>query len=382
MYFPQFKLSKLAAGIGSVLWLMAYAPDSAALATTWPESVDSMMARMHREWPLGVHVAVDIPGQLNGTGRVFKHDRSWGGDRLTVEFDQLTEWNDWKRWCHPVPLQYVRKLAPPWMAATSAKLDDTEWTPEDDARAEADMQTQDLAATWDRHTHHGTSSGGPLSSNLPTRLVVLDEAHHPASAALHVPNAADMAAFRASVPEGVEGDDGAWVMPAVDAHVALGTELVIDYGTDDAKWNPSTPTEIVGNCAAMLQAMEDTCASCGAGPGIPHVPQCVEVVGCLSSEMPKRYPEAGVFGQPAFSELAPAKPKRIRVRSKPLTVDDIVAGGVYVPKRGNDKTPNIVVSGMTKDRFIISWRKSNESADARHTATSMYEFLKLVSRRV
>lgn len=83
-------------------------------------------------------------------------------------------------------------------------------------------------------------------------------------------------------------------------------------------------------------------------------------------------------------EVLRAKPKRIRVRGKPLTVADIVPGGVYVPKRGNDKTPNIVVRAIDcgatfADPNTVLYTRG-ESTET--TRAAMPEFLALVSRKV
>lgn len=77
-----------------------------------------------------------------------------------------------------------------------------------------------------------------------------------------------------------------------------------------------------------------------------------------------------------------ARAKRIRPpRTKPLEPSDIVAGGEYVPKRGNNRTPNIIVERTTLDhdtrvRLVrYRWRD-----DVRVLTDS--EFLSLVARRV
>lgn len=76
-------------------------------------------------------------------------------------------------------------------------------------------------------------------------------------------------------------------------------------------------------------------------------------------------------------------PKRIRSRHKPLTVADIVEGGVYVPKRGNDKTPNYRVTDIEPvplelDPDVYFEREGVENSDG---WCDLSAFLKLVARR-
>lgn len=73
-----------------------------------------------------------------------------------------------------------------------------------------------------------------------------------------------------------------------------------------------------------------------------------------------------------------AKRKRIRVRSKPLTEADIVIGGEYVPKRGNDKTPNYKVVDLGNN--YVSWTRGPAEAGTAG-AFEMANFLALVARR-
>lgn len=78
---------------------------------------------------------------------------------------------------------------------------------------------------------------------------------------------------------------------------------------------------------------------------------------------------------------------RDRVRSPKLYACDIEAGGEYVPKRGNDKTPNYYVVATTDVEGItdrVWYRRMNESdANAVHpTGHAVADFLALVSRRV
>lgn len=78
------------------------------------------------------------------------------------------------------------------------------------------------------------------------------------------------------------------------------------------------------------------------------------------------------------------KPKRIRSRHKPLTAYDVVEGGVYVPKRGNDKSPNLTVVDLDRiesERYgvlVTYLRAGDEDTESCNLA----DFLALVSRRV
>jgi hypothetical protein len=83
----------------------------------------------------------------------------------------------------------------------------------------------------------------------------------------------------------------------------------------------------------------------------------------------------------ATSAALRAKPKRIRVRSKPLTVEDIVAGAIYVPKRGNNKTPNITVERTSLDSQTRVRTVRYRQRDEVHFCTDS-EFLSLVARRI
>lgn len=441
MYLPQFKLSKLAAGVGSVLWFMAYAPQLQAqprqiapmipLASTWPESVDAMMARMHRDWPLGTRVVVSMAdserGKFTASGRVFKHDRSWGGASLTVHFDRLVELDNWIRWCHTIPLECVKsESAPDAYCVTEANgdcaSDDPRCMhnrPEPTDISDADYEREGAAFdAW--RTSSGTDSGGPLSSNLPrnvsaaepfggpdypdgydsegfpggdARFAVRAETvfHHATGSPDALPNetppgythvfgvgdypTAYVERCDAERGEGMHGlceDEGcphsavahvcveaepdrAWVKSAVDAHAVLGTEFVVDYGTDpDA--SPGT-----GEAAAKYDRVRAT-----------------------------RQPEPLTDAEHAelnemLVELR-AKPKRVRVRTKPLTAADIVKGGEYVPKRGNDKTPNLIVAEVWAAPAFdepepLETHVSYDRKGVREVVT-MADFLALVARRV
>lgn len=75
------------------------------------------------------------------------------------------------------------------------------------------------------------------------------------------------------------------------------------------------------------------------------------------------------------------KPKRIRPPRQTLGIDDISAGGEYVPKRGNNRTPNIVVERTTLDHESRVRKVRYRQRDEVHVCTDA-EFLKLVARRV
>jgi len=79
------------------------------------------------------------------------------------------------------------------------------------------------------------------------------------------------------------------------------------------------------------------------------------------------------------------KPKRNRVRGRKLYACDLEPGGVYVPKRGNNKTPNFEIVrafGRLEDGFASSViaRRVGEEGDG--VSYSAEEFLALVARRV
>jgi hypothetical protein len=79
------------------------------------------------------------------------------------------------------------------------------------------------------------------------------------------------------------------------------------------------------------------------------------------------------------------KRKRIRVRSPKLYACDVEVGAVYVPKLGNDKTPNVVVSAVSfdDDEMVNSvwYHRSNESVfNAVHAPVE--DFLAIVARKV
>lgn len=83
-----------------------------------------------------------------------------------------------------------------------------------------------------------------------------------------------------------------------------------------------------------------------------------------------------------FADVRPKpKRKRVRVRTKPLTPDDIVEGGIYVPKRGNDKTPNWVVESFSPGKTIIAARRTTD-APGNVVPFTKSEFLEVVARRV
>lgn len=80
--------------------------------------------------------------------------------------------------------------------------------------------------------------------------------------------------------------------------------------------------------------------------------------------------------------------KRVRIRSKPLTVDDVITGMYYVPKRGNDRTPNYrvvaVQYGGDRHPALVWFCRDNEldKMACHPTGTPVAEFLSLVARRV
>lgn len=83
----------------------------------------------------------------------------------------------------------------------------------------------------------------------------------------------------------------------------------------------------------------------------------------------------------ATSAALRGKPKRIRVRSPKLYACDIEVGGVYVPKRGNNRTPNIVVERVERESSGEVLAVRYRQRDDVHTCSSD-EFLSLVARRI
>jgi hypothetical protein len=152
--------------------------------------------------------------------------------------------------------------------------------------------------------------------------------------------------------------DRAWVKSAGDAYAVLGTEFVVDYGTD--------PDASPGTAEAAVQYAK-----------------------------PKRALTANETAKVILGEMEPPEgaymkrtlPKRVRVRTKPLTAADIVTGGVYVPKRGNNKTPNLVVRSVKgvqrkckePEVSVLFMRKGD---DVWVGSATLPEFLALVARRV
>lgn len=118
-------------------------------------------------------------------------------------------------------------------------------------------------------------------------------------------------------------------------------------------------------------------------PNLAPVPP-PELIGCSNVEC-SQYFERGPKVCPFCGADAPKQARRIRSRHKPLTVDDIVEGGVYVPKRGNNKTPNIRVTDVEKLQangalYAVAYeREGVEDSDA---SCGVEEFLALVARRV
>lgn len=95
-----------------------------------------------------------------------------------------------------------------------------------------------------------------------------------------------------------------------------------------------------------------------------------------SIHLAENQPHIGFEHKPGKWRSAPSKPKRVRPpRGKPLTVADIVAGAFYVPKRGNNRTPNIVVERF--DGRDVRYRQRDAS-----NVCNVEVFLSLVSRRI
>lgn len=73
------------------------------------------------------------------------------------------------------------------------------------------------------------------------------------------------------------------------------------------------------------------------------------------------------------------KPKRVRIRPKPLAEADIVVGGEYVPKRGNDRTPNYAV--VDTSPAWVTYRRVGSPPNEPAACTTYPDFLSLVARR-
>lgn len=95
---------------------------------------------------------------------------------------------------------------------------------------------------------------------------------------------------------------------------------------------------------------------------------------------------------PYCGARAPKQAKRIRSRHKPLTVADIVANGegaAYVPKKGNNKSPNIIVRALGcgpqgSNEWSVVWSRENETPHDYDTPNCdpIDVFLSIVARRV
>jgi hypothetical protein len=211
-----------------------------------------------------------------------------------------------------------------------------------------------LAPTWCNSTHEGHAKGGPLSSNLP-----------------HAP-----------VPEGVEGDDGAWPNETPTPPGYTHVPGVGDY-----------PTAYVEQCDAERgEGMPTLCDDEGCPhSGTAHVCTDPTDARAIAAEVPAQLSRVltanetakvlrGEMEPPEGAHMKRDLPKRIRVRSKPLTAADIVEGGEYVPKRGNDKTPNLYVASVGPD--LVAFRSVRDVPSAICQGVTMTDFLALVSRRI
>jgi hypothetical protein len=114
-----------------------------------------------------------------------------------------------------------------------------------------------------------------------------------------------------------------------------------------------------------------------------HGPTIAEMIedGTLP---PPVEPSRELSAECSADEVAePAKRKRVRVRTKPLTAADIVVGAAYVPKRGNNRTPNLTVVDVDYAEakefgpLVVYQRAGDEDIDS----ANMADFLALVARR-
>lgn len=258
-----FKLSKLAAGVGSVLWWMAYAPQLQAQ-------------------PL----------------------------QITVPIPLATTWPDYGR----IATEQLETRVRAWR----------------DAHPE-------IAETWRRTTYEGRAEGGPLSSNLPRNV------------------------------------SAATGRPLTDADVDAMVQACRGGSTCDCAYCIEQQREACEQSAREFDASVARCKAAGCanapdGPG-PHY--------CGSNgELPAGF----AYADGKVVDLR-AKPKRVRVRAKPLTAADIAPGALYVPKRGNDKTPHLLILLVDWVRSEVVYRQDGKITQT-PTTVSIADFLALAARRV
>lgn len=94
---------------------------------------------------------------------------------------------------------------------------------------------------------------------------------------------------------------------------------------------------------------------------------------------------------PEVTKASPAgaKIKRIRSRHKPLTREDVFAsedGAEFIPKRGNNRTPNIVLDSKdsAEGGYVSYYRADQKPAEGNDfdvDICSVNAFLDLVARR-
>jgi len=197
--------------------------------------------------------------------------------------------------------------------------------------------------------------------------------------------ARDFSALEARVLAAQDANPSAFVRAWRDAASAPGAivvhdEVVLPRNMPAATGCPLTDAEV----DAMVGAVEPDrfCVTEANGDCVSDDPRCMH-----NRELPAGFAYAD--GKVVDLRAKPkrvrvrAKPKRVRVRAKPLTVADIVVGGEYVPKRGNDKTPNFRVVERDDPKYpedegvLLAVERKGE---IRHM--SAVDFLALVARRV
>lgn len=122
-------------------------------------------------------------------------------------------------------------------------------------------------------------------------------------------------------------------------------------------------------------SMDRTATGC---PGDGGKPMCDDTIGTDAQHV------GGSDETESDEEIhavIPNKPKRIRSRHKPLTALDIVIGGVYVPKRGNNKSPNWIVDSISPDGILIAAHRKDDRPEDINSAFTFPGFLALVARR-
>lgn len=159
---------------------------------------------------------------------------------------------------------------------------------------------------------------------------------------------------------------------------ACGGKGVVRCGFDDltdcpnCSNGPTDPTDFAAD--GVTVEPDRFCVTEANGGCVSDDPRCMH-----NGELPAGF----AYADGKVVDLR-AKPKRVRVRAKPLTAADIVIGGEYVPKRGNNKTPNLFVRDVQthhakckEPTTVVHYVQKGKA----HVDT-MADFLALAARRV